>query len=366
VGDAETDQANRMVDEFVAKQSSFPIIDSGVAHFVYRGPESDVALACDVFGARQERKMLPVGNSDMKYYTLQLEPTQRANYAFLVNFKPQTDKLNDRKMTSSMYAGEMEFAVRLRNEKPLEMSWFAMSEWNEPTYLSALPDSLYGKVVEDSLSGESEDQSLPMDVYLPPDYETATAKKYPVVYVLPQPGMGSSQFIQSADYLFANPVDGIRPSIIVIPKGRLAPGTEMELVKKIDAKYRTIAERNSRSIVGFGFTGGAALGVLGSNSEMFGAISAQSPLLFGTDGITKAVENLKQETRVYLDWGRFDMHNPVENWDLRKSSKEIFDALASNDKIILSGGMVDDSVDWSSWKNRFDKVLVTATAERKN
>jgi len=33
-------------------------------------PEEDVALASDVFGARQERKMLRAGNRDLKYYAI--------------------------------------------------------------------------------------------------------------------------------------------------------------------------------------------------------------------------------------------------------------------------------------------------------
>jgi len=353
--------ANRIVDKFVQNFVRFPIIEGDIAHFLYRGPEEDVALASDVFGARQERKMLRAGKSDLKYYTMKLENDQRANYVFLVNFKPQKDKLNTRSATSSMYAGEMEFAVRLRDEKPLEMSWFAMNDWKEPIHLSALPEKIFGNIVEQSLPGEDDAPAIELDVYLPPEYEAEEGKRFPVIYVFPHMRFELSQFIESADYLFAQQTKGIKPAIIVVPKGRMMPGSEPKLVELIDKKYRTIAERGSRSIAGFGFSGGSVFGALASNPDIFGAISAQSPLVFGTGGVIKGMKNVKKPTRVYLDWGRFDMHNPVENWDIRKESVEIYSALEEHEHISISGGMANDSADWASWKNRYDKVLEVLT-----
>ena len=353
--------ANTIIDKALANQQSFPIIDSGIAHFIYRGPEDDVALASDVFGARQERKMLQAGNSDLKYYTMKLEDDQRANYVFLVNFKPQKDKLNPRSATSSMYAGEMEFAIRLRGEKPLEMSWFAMENWKQPSHLKSLPENLSGRIVQQSLPGEGGAPALLLDVYLPPGYDANAGKRFPVVYVFPHMRFETSQFVESADYLFAQAADGIRPSILVVPKGQTAPGTETKIAAMIDKTYRTIAERSSRSAAGFGFSGGTVFGALSGNPEMFGAISVQSPLVFAVDGVLEGLKKVKKPTRVYLDWGRFDMHNPVENWDIRKSTAEIFSALEKDERISVSGGMVNDSADWASWKNRYDKVLKVLT-----
>ena len=366
--------ANSVVDEFVSSQNSFPIVDSGVVHFVYRGSEDDVALASDILGARQERKMLSAGASDLKYYTMKLENDQRANYVFLVNFEPQTDTLNPKTTTSSMYAGEMEFAVRLRGEEPLKMSWFGMEGWTEPSWLASLPQKLHGEIVQRELARESEKDDakeegvadeksppLPLNVYLPKDYEADGKTRFPVVYVFPHMRFESSQFIESADNIFAQREDGIRPAIIVVPEGRTGPGEEAKIVALIDKEFRTIANRENRSAAGFGFTGGTVFGALATNPDLFGAISAQSPLVFGTEEVVKGMENVKQPTRIYLDWGRFDMHNPVENWDLRKSSGEIFEALKKQEHLSVSGGMANDSADWSSWKNRYDKVLRTLT-----
>ncbi|QEG22204.1 outer membrane protein assembly factor BamB family protein [Mariniblastus fucicola] len=357
ITDKNAAEATPIIDAYLAKQSSFPIVESGIVHFVYRGEEDDVALASDVFGARQERKMIKAGDSDLKYYTVKLESDQRANYFFLVNFKPQTDSLNPRSATSSVYAGEMEFAIRLRNEKPLVMSWFAMSDWEPPSYLSSLPEKLHGTIVQRELPAEGEGKPLPLSIYLPDGYEQQKDKRFPVVYVLPHMRFENSQFIESADNIFANTNGDVPPAILVIPQGRTGPGVEKKLVALIDAEFRTIAERDFRSIVGFGFTGGAAFGALANSPDLFGAIGTHSPLVFGSEGVLTGMESVDQPTRVYLDWGRYDMHNPVENWDMRKWDQEIFEALEQMDHITLSGGMANDSADWASWKNRYDKLL---------
>ncbi len=362
-------EANKVVTSYLATQESFPIIESGIAHFVFRGEEDDVALASDIFGARQEKKMLQAGKSNMKYYSMKLPVNQRANYVYLVNFKPQTDELNPRTTTSSMYAGEMEFAIRLRNEEPLKMSWFAMEGWQQPEYLASMPENLNGKIVEKSLLAAEEEgptekkPGFELSVYLPPNYENSD-DRFPVVYVFPHMRFESSQFIESADNLFSQNAEGIRPAIIVVPKGQVPPGNGPRIVSFIDESFRTIAERDSRSVVGFGFSGGTALGTLFSNSELFGAASVQSPLVFGVAGLMPGINGIKTPTRIYMDWGRFDMHNPVENWDLRIYSKEIFEALEQNEFISVSGGMVNDSADWASWKNRYDEVLKVVTGSQ--
>ena len=351
-----------ITDQFLAAQDSFPIIDSDIAHFVYRGPETDVALASDVFGARQERKMIPVDGTDLKYFTMKLEDDQRANYVFLVDFKPQVDKLNSRKVTSSVYAGEMEFAVRLPDQEKLEMSWFAMSNWKEPEYLKNLGSELTGKMNQETIEPEKDDDAeISISVYTPPNYEKNSDTRYPVIFVVPYPGFESSQFVESADYLFQHDSDNVRPAILVIPSGRVAPGSESRIIRFVDGKFRTNANRESRAAVGFGFTGAVPFQLLGTNGELFGAIASQTPLAFNTAGIESIISKIDKPTRIYLDWGRFDMHNPVENWDLRKTSSAIYDALKKNENVQLSGGMVNDSGDWSSWRNRYDRVLSVLT-----
>ena len=66
---------------------------------------------------------------------------------------------------------------------------------------------------------------------------------------------------------------------------------------------------------------------------------------------------VKLPTKIHLQWGSYDMFNPHENWDIRNSSKSIFEKLSKFDSLNVSGGLVNDSTDWSSWRNRYHEML---------
>ena len=51
------------------------------------------------------------------------------------------------------------------------------------------------------------------------------------------------------------------------------------------------------------------------------------------------------------------MHNPVENWDIREMAQSMRKEITENQKVKISGGQVNDSTDWGSWKYRVDRVV---------
>ena len=353
------------VTQFLKKQTRFPVVEDGIAHFLYRGDAKDVALACDVFGARQEEKMTKVEGTDLFYYSLKLPADQRVSYVYLVDYKPIKDPLNKRTMTSSMYAGEMEFAIRLQNEKPLEMSWFGMQDWKQPswTFLHRRR-RLVGKMVPEKIEWK-DGKSFDVDVYLPPTYEKQTDKKYPTIYV--HDGVVAQklgELEEMADMYFQTRED--REAIVVFlktsPTRSVVPflnDIATQVVPFVDKKYRTLADRKHRASVGAGFGGSAALGLTAMHSDVFGACSVQSPLVFD-QARTMAIggfQKIDQPTRLYVEWGRFDMHNPVENWDIREMANTMKTEIAKNSQVRVLGGRVNDSTDWGSWKYRFDKVV---------
>jgi endo-1,4-beta-xylanase len=124
-------------------------------------------------------------------------------------------------------------------------------------------------------------------VYLPPDYETNAARRYPVVYWLP----GYSANMR-AGATFVKPLDGFirdgkAPSMIVIlvngikasyyrddPSGKRPVESVImkELIPHVDQTYRTIASRESRAVEGFSM-GGYGAGHLGFKyPEVFGLV----------------------------------------------------------------------------------------------
>ena len=356
------------VDEYINSLSSYPAVEGDLAQFIYRGEGSDVAVASDIFGSRQERKMTRVSGTDLFYYTTKLEPDQRANYMFLVDYKPQTDPRNERVVTSSVYAGEMEFAVRLRNEAPLKMSWFNMPGWKSPSYLpdagAEKADALSGKLEKHTVATKKGKLKIEVDVYLPPQYAKQSDQRFRVIYVFAAGGVQENGTLNVAvDRVFSDAAATIEPAILVYVN--LPPGPKTadvfgdQLVPSIDENYRTIADRDHRGTVGFGFTAGSALAIAANKNGLIGSSSVYSPLMFDAEqaAMSELLSKLESPVKLYVEWGRFDMFNPHENWDIRKIGKDLFEKCRAVPLVEVSGGMVNDSTDWSSWRNRYDKFL---------
>lgn len=358
---------NSRADDYLKSIKSFPITEGDVIHFVYRGECQDAAVACDVFGARQERRMVRVPGTDVFYYSMKLPRDQRANYVFLIDYKPQPDPRNKRSTVSSMYAGEMEFAMRLRNEKPLTMSWFAMPDWKEPKFIAELNKSdrkLQGKLVQHEITAKDGKTKLPVSVYVPAGYDD-TDKAYRTIYVAGGE-FAETKVVPAADAIYATDED-LRRALLVFfkaPYNPMVPGPSPAdqiakfVVPFIDKNYRTITSRDGRTSLGFGFTCGEALGLVTNNPNQFSAVSVQSPLIFDAaqEATITAFNKLEKSTRVHIEWGSYDMFNPHENWDIRKIGKTLSDGMVSS-KLVVTSQQVNDSTDWRSWIGRLDVVL---------
>lgn len=355
----------RLVNEFLEKQSSFPIVEEGIAHFVYQGPGTDVALACDAFGARQEQPMQRVADTDFFYLGMPLPASQRMNYMFLVDYKPTLDPKNPRVVTSTVYAGEMEFAVRLRNDDPLQMSWFGMSEFKEPTYLNSDTEELAGSLVSESLELPDRERAYPVSLYLPPGAEQGQDKRYPVIVVFDAQNAKSRGGLPKAlDRLFELKL-APEAAVLFLDGG---PGQDPiafantladEILPTLEAKYPLSKDRTNRICWGTNFLSAGALGCVVVRPDAFGAAAVQSPLVFdeAREQAIAGLSSVDQPVKLYLEWGRFDMFNPVENWDVRQMSQEIAERVKANENVSILGGQVDDTTDWSSWRNRYDVML---------
>jgi hypothetical protein len=280
----------------------------------------------------------------------------------LADYQPVLDPLNPRHVTSSLYAGELEFAVRLKNAPPLELNVLTMPEWTPPTWQGKLDSRPLDFITETIAAGEQ--SKLVVDVLLPSGYDPQDkARRYPVVYVFD--GSGAKKFGELpaiARALFA--ADPGSAAILVLVDASpmqedLAKLLVEQIVPQIDAKYATQADREGRAVLATGFMGMAALSAVGQHSQVFSAASVQSPLIFdaGRDALKEMFGKLQTPVRVYVEWGRFDMFNPHENWDMRTMCQTIRDAIAANPIVTIAGGEVNDSTDWASWKNRFEPVL---------
>ena len=356
----------KRVTQFMETQTAFPVVEGSFAHFLYRGDAKDVALACDVFGARQEQKMMHLPGTDLFYYSMKLPNNQRANYMFLVDYQPTLDPLNARVVTSNLYAGEMEFATP--RDAPLKLSWFAMGQWREPTYFHGLRESLAGKLETHSIESEGFDSAIEFDVYTPPNYDAQGTQRFPVAYIFDgKTVQAKGHFATLADNLYRQAIESgskdVQPAVLVFisTRGRGRPfydAIALDLVSFIDKQYQTVSDREQRSCIAFGETAPMALQAATGHPETFSCVNIQTPMIFaGLPQLFARLKEIEQPMRFYIEWGRFDLHNPDENWDIRQTGQEIFDAIKKNPHFEIRGGRVNDSTDWSSWKNRYDRVL---------
>jgi len=366
--------AQHKIKSFLAEHDRFPFIEDGIAHFVYYGEATDVAIAGDMFGGRQERKMVRVGDSNLHYYSLALPPDQRLNYIFLIDFQPVPDPLNPRTTTSTIYASEMEFAMRLFSEEPLTMSWFGMPAWEEPDYLANIDAADYqfaGRVEAFSLADGQEsrdavDGTESVGVYFPPGHRPNATEGYPLVVVVGgEPARQLVPIDRAVDNLFRQADQfGLPDQLpVVVFMGRGTPQRNKflveELIPELEERYGVRDGRTNRSLIANEFYAADGLRLLTTYPRQFSAISCQSPLIY-EQVLSDAVDQLRAidlPFRIYWEWGSLDLFNPHDNWDIRSEARQAVELFQTVESLEVMGVLVNDSTDWSSWRNRLDQVF---------
>ena len=184
-------------------------------------------------------------------------------------------------------------------------------------------------------------------IYLPPSYNEATTRRYPVIYWLhggnntARQGAGAVDSIDRAIRAglmpetivvsvqglpvgwYANSVDGKRPVENVIIK---------DLIPHIDATYRTINRREARGIEGFSMGGYGALHLGMKYPRLFGVISSVAPSILrnlSDEPIERLVDTFGGDQAIY------DANGP---WTLAEKNAE---ALKKGTRIRLLSGDQD-------------------------
>ncbi len=364
-----------VVDRFLAAQKSFPIVEGERVHFVYRGEASDVALAGDLIGARREQAMRRVPGTDLFYHTVEVAPGTRANYLFIKDFEEIVDPRNPRQAQSTVFAGEMELS---RTGEGVPMSWLAVPPWTSPAHLEEAPEAVRGRLVSHELESETlakqepppgapppdpeaEPPKVELQVYLPRGYDEGAAR-YPVAYVHNgSAAVEHGRIPNSLDHLIGDSVAPVIVAFVSIPAqgpayDRVLTG---EVIPFVDATYRTVAAPEGRASVGMYFSGVGALVSALQHPELFKKVAVQSALLltFSEKLVYPLLEELGDDPPVvYLDWGTYDMRNPHENWDLAAANRKLAQAFRDQG-VQIAGGELPEGTDWSSWRNRTDKLF---------
>lgn len=139
-------------------------------------------------------------------------------------------------------------------------------------------------------------------LYLPPDYETNTQRRYPVVYWLH--GLGGNQrtgagFVERLDaaiqadrapVMIAVLVNSPRASMYCDSADGNAPAETVfirELIPHVDATYRTIARREARAVEGFSMGGFGAARLGFKYPQLFGVVSILAGALHTAESLAE-------------------------------------------------------------------------------
>ena len=169
----------------------------------------------------------------------------------------------------------------------------------EPTHGTVVDEPFTSQVLRDNRIGLNAERA--MKVYLPPGY-ARSGRRYPVVYFLHNAWWSPRQVFQDGrmqlllERGFANGV--VQEFIFVVADysgpttgslyenspvtGRWIDYTVDEVVPLIDRKYRTIARRESRAVVGDFFGGRGALKLAMVKADVFSVAYAMHPVATGS------------------------------------------------------------------------------------
>ncbi len=163
---------------------------------------------------------------------------------------------------------------------------------------------VHGKALEGALEGDSADREVL--VVLPPSYGRDRTRRYPVVYALHGYSIGAREWTgelhvpQVIEGALARGLlakgdapEGAREMIVVFPDSKTVHNGSMysssvttgdferfiahDLVAEIDRRYRTIARRESRGLVGHSMGGYGATRIGMKHADVFGALYLMSP-----------------------------------------------------------------------------------------
>ena len=180
---------------------------------------------------------------------------------------------------------------------------------------------IHGKALESNLEGDAVDRDAL--VFLPPSYAAEKSRRYPVVYALHGYSIGAEQWSheihvpQTIEGAFAL---GAQDMIVVLPDSKTVHNGSMysssvttgdfekyvaeDVVRYMDAHYRTIPARTSRGLVGHSMGGYGASRIGMKHPDVFGSLYIMSPCCMaarGTGPVDPATEKALEAVKTPED-----------------------------------------------------------------
>lgn len=319
---------------YLAGQAGFPLIeDDRYAHIVFTGDQTDLELRIDGNDADAAVPLTRVAGTDTSYASFAFEPDARITYQFVRGGSdPVADPRNARVAGSLNRGGESSLLIMPRAEALPEVAAGALRG-------TAVDVEIEAEVVRAAHLTWGGKRTL--RVYLPPGYDAAAERRYPVVYVMYGDEMREAKLDAMIDRAIGQRLEPVIVVFVPSTSGfeyartfkdahrRMLAGV---VVPAIDAGFRTRTDPSARVLVGVDEAGFGVVETALLHPDVFGAAVAQS--IFAMTGLgdelVAAIGRIAPAgQRFHVDWGRYDYRRGTDLTDVPGYSRRVRDALAA-------------------------------------
>jgi S-formylglutathione hydrolase FrmB len=236
-------------------------------------------------------------------------------------------------------------------------------------------------------------RAQPVDVYLPPDYDSSPQRRYPVLYLLhgfpgePQAFLDTVRMGVVEDNLVA--LGSAQPLILVMPFGSTGQFTDKEwangvgegqgwetfvardVVRAVDAQFRTIPTRAARAIGGLSEGGYGSINIALHHPKEFGVVESWSGYerpdkirsifgahlrLLGKNDPMTALPYVAPQLRALKTY--FWMYSGVS--DRMQHQNALFAAMLGHDRIPHRFFEPTGGHNWALWRDEAAQAYLTA------
>ncbi len=344
--------------EKIKNAKTSPLIENGKAILFYRGAAKSVSVAGDMTGWNPGRVFMQEIGENLKAVQLDFAPAARMEYKFIADGNWILDAMNPNKMDNGVGG---------------ENSIFTMPEYKPTIWDKGQTFKIEGSAEEWIIDKNTEEFEIAtksfgtrkIKVYLPPSYEKSK-ERFPVLYFQD----GTEYFLKAkAAEQQGNLVKAgkIKPFIMVFvdPKDRMkeywanddyAKFLATEVVPMIDAKYRTIKNREGRAILGASLGGITSVWVGLKYPETFARIGGQSSSFWvDNERVVKELAKLdaaKTKFRFYFDDGTLEGVEDTRRVNVMLRGKGF--------PVVYVEG--ETGHNWTSWRDRLADAFVALWA----
>lgn len=350
---AEPEVVQAEVERFMQVLSALgtPMIDGAKVHFVYREPHAtDVNLAGEFNDWGRRGNAIPMdrlADTELFCHTLTVPEPARLEYKFIVDGEWKTDPLCPNNIDNGI--GE-------------QNSFFVVGEFHDPPELEWVADIAHGRVEEFDFRSERLLNTRRVYVYLPAAYDRDGDGRLPSFYV-----HDGGEYLERArmSIVMDNLIHAgeIPPLIVVMidPVNRMREYWAndayrdflcSEFIPMIDNRYRTVADRERRGVMGASLGGLISTYAALSQPQCFSKVAGQSSALHLDEdeliSLLNAIRNLK--LTFYFDVGTYEPRFiPAHERFVARLNQKRWPCLYQE----LAGGH-----NWTSWRAHLKDLLV--------